>query len=263
MPRGAVGERFTLDLVRALQGGHTRLTDEEVAYATALYDGDLLNADRHVGAFVAYLDELGLSRDTLVVVTSDHGEELNDHFPQHTGDHGHALYDNLLLVPLVVHDPTRRYPVTEVRAQVQTLDVLPTVAALLGVPIDGAVEGRSLVPLMEGGSMDEHPAVAGWTAAGPQRLGLRFRGFKYAEVVGPGPPERPLSPSPPLRELYDLAHDPRERENLFLRRPPLAAEMQRILAGEREAWRRVGQIPAAEGVDEKLQERLRALGYIR
>jgi arylsulfatase A-like enzyme len=258
---GAVGTAFSLDMITRLRSGEITLDAGEIEYTKALYDGDILNADRHVGALLASLRAAGLADRTLVVVTSDHGEELADHYPANTGSHGHSLLDPLVMVPLIVADPTRRYPRQEVSAQVRLIDVLPTIADLLDVPVEPPVEGRSLVPLMEGGETGDRVAVMGNTRRGPPRMGVRAMGFKYVVTTGPDATTPPLSPAPPERQLYDLTADRAERHNLATERPALAAALHRLLDGVPEG-QPVSENAIIEDGDAALRDRLRSLGYI-
>lgn len=258
---GVVGSAFSLDTLVRLRSGEITLDAEELEYAKALYDGDIRNADRHVEALLTALRELGLADRTLVVVTSDHGEELADHYPANTGSHGHSLRDPLIMVPLIVADPTRRYPVHEVTAQVRLIDVMPTIADLLGVAVEPPVEGRTLVPLMEGVETGARVAVTGHTRRGPPRAGVRAMGFKYIVRTGPDPTTPPLSPPPPERQLYDLRNDAAERRNVAGEHPALAAALDQLLENV------PGARPGSEGSaipveDPALRERLRSLGYI-
>jgi arylsulfatase A-like enzyme len=142
------------------------IDDAEVEYIKALYDGGVRHADRYVGEFVMFLEEIGLADRTLVVVTSDHGEELDDHYRAHTADHGHSLRDPLLMVPLVIYDPTRAYEQSEVTVQVRLIDVVPTISDLLGVEVIAPIDGRSLLPLMTGKETAGRRALATHTGSG-------------------------------------------------------------------------------------------------
>lgn len=258
-----VGPTFTIELLDRLQAGEVALADEDIAYVNALYDGDLHNADRHLGSFLTFLEESGLSDRTLVVVTSDHGEEMGDHHRSHTGDHGHALYDSLLRVPLIVHDPLRSYPVRAVRAQVRLLDVLPTIADRLGVVLAGGTDGTSLVPWMAGEKQDERIALSGHTRAGPARIGVRALGYKYIRTIETDDDWPSLDPPPPPRELYDLSADPGERRNLATAAAKLAATMDDLLRANRRGLSLAAPPAPDRSVDPELMERLRSLGYLR
>ncbi len=263
MDSGVVGPVFLASSLPALQTGQIVLSDEEIEYIKALYDGGILESDRHIGEFLAFLEETGLSDRTLVVVTSDHGEELGDQYPASTGDHGHSLRDPLLTVPLVLYDPTHDYAVREVSAQVRLLDTLPTIAEILGVKIDRAIDGSSLVPLMNGSDSEDRLALASQTRRGPLRASVRTLGFKFITTLGPGRGTIPLLPEPPPQQLYDLIADPEESRNLVADRPELARMLLRILDERFSGFRETLEPETANGIDPAVLERLKSLGYVR
>ncbi|MBW2398178.1 MAG: sulfatase [Deltaproteobacteria bacterium] len=257
-----IGPSFELALKREIENGEINLTEAEASYIRDLYDSDIRSADRYVGEFVELLAELGLAERTLVVVTSDHGEDMGDRFRGHIGGHGHSLHDDLLLVPLVIHDPTRRFAKRRVDVQVRTLDVLPTVADLLGVALDGDIAGRSLLPVMMGDEAEHRVAMAGEIRRGTARIALRDGRYKYIAAIEKGPPANEM-PGPPVPrvQLYDLEADPGETTNLARKRPQLARQLARQLAN----WFNGLDGPPVEvktgELDEKLRKRLKALGY--
>ena len=134
-------------------------TDAELVYIRALYDGGVAVADRHLGGHRCPGGN-GFVRAGAEVVTNDHGEDLGDRAPPRPGTHGHSLYDELLLVPLVIYDPRLEGAVSRVRAQVRLVDVLPTILDLLGVRGDSKSHGRSLAPLMRGEDVEARSAYA-------------------------------------------------------------------------------------------------------
>jgi arylsulfatase A-like enzyme len=262
LPKGRFGREFPIELLERLQSGQVTLTEEEVEYAKALYDGDILSSDRHVGSFLTFLEEEGLRERVLITVASDHGEEFADHYPSFTGSHGHSLRDPLVLVPLILHDPTRRYPVREVSTQVRLFDLMPTILELLGVPVDRSIEGASLVPVMGGEETDDRMAFIGMTRRGPRRIGLRGMGFKYIATVGRAPDGGALTPVPDARQLFDLTNDPGETRNLAGEKPAVAAEFHRLLELERERAGPGSDPEAFVPLDPDVRERLRSLGYV-
>lgn len=260
---GSVGEVFETEELPLLRSGALHFDDRDLLYLTALYDGGVRESDRQLGELLELLEELGISGRTLVVVSSDHGEELGEHYPRAVGDHGHSLHDELLRVPLVIANPTERYPVARISAQVRTIDILPTIAELMGVAdADGAGRagaGRSLVPLLRGEERDDRIAFGGATRTLPARSFVRSGGYKYIESRLDSPPD-PELPAPPPRQLYDLRADPGERTNLVDAQPELADRLREQLR-EHEAGREQ-QIPALDAIPPALQERLRSLGYL-
>jgi arylsulfatase A-like enzyme len=133
----------------AFNAGGRRLAPGAVAYYQALYDAQIRYTDDVLREFFAGLDALGLRDQVTVVITSDHGEEFLEH-----GKLAHEqVYHECLHVPLLVVRPGGK-PGARVAALVQSIDIAPTLYELAGVPAAARpkMSGRSLVPLLEGGS---------------------------------------------------------------------------------------------------------------
>jgi arylsulfatase A-like enzyme len=251
------GALYTEAAQERVESGELVLTTAELALLEALYDGGVQACDREVGRLLDGLAALGLADDVVVIVTSDHGEELAEgRFPRSAGDHGHALTEELVHVPLIVADP-RRAP-RRVAAQVRSMDVLPTVLALLGVAVPADVAGRSLVPLLDGGAEPgERLASGGSVEQGPERAFVRAGGMKLVRRLEEPEPDSPFAHVPEL-ELFDLAADPDERADLSGARPELVQALLDALARAGPG----GTIdPDALDVPPELAEQLRALGY--
>jgi arylsulfatase A-like enzyme len=263
MNPGAVGEVFTLDKLDLLQSGQLTFDVNETAYLDALYDGGISKCDDQVGAFLEYLEEIGLRARTMVVVTSDHGEELGDHYPSFSGEHGHSLFDELLLVPLIVHDPTEIYPKKRIENQVRLMDVMPTILEALGVAPARRTAGKSLQPMMRGDETRGRSAIGGATKAGPERVFARWLGYKSIWVVGPQAGAYRLSPPPPPVALYDLRADPEEQTDISTSKPDIVKKMKEVLYGM--DWTKDEQdlFSLPDDMDESLRRRLESLGYIR
>jgi arylsulfatase A-like enzyme/tetratricopeptide (TPR) repeat protein len=221
-------------------------------YRDRPYDGEVAWSDELVGRLDAALAAAGMRENTLLVVTSDHGEGLEEH-----GEavHGFFIYETTLRVPFIMRGPGIR-PGTKVETLVRGVDVLPTVLDLLdlteGTP---AVSGRSVEPALNGVPMDDEPAFAesltplvhyGWS----DLRALRDGRWKYI-----------LAPRP---ELYDLDIDPGELRNLAEREPAraraLRAGLEERLRVERDRVRAPGNANASVPPD--LLEKLGALGYV-
>lgn len=113
-----------------------------------LYDGEVAHVDEQFGRLLDALDQRGFLDDTLVVFVSDHGEEFLDH--GHYG-HGSSLYQEQIHVPLIIRTPRRLRSETQpptVAAQVQQIDIVPTILEAIGQGDLIETDGRSLVPLM-------------------------------------------------------------------------------------------------------------------
>ena len=174
--------------------------------ARARYEGEIAYADHHVGAVLDALEELGLWRDTLVIITGDHGEEFGEHGGRF---HGETLYDEGLRVPLVFAGaglaPGRS------GAPVSLVDVVPTVLQLVGIerPGPGTLHGRSLVADLHGQPPAEAPRRPVFAQTGPWKADSRVA------VVAAGRIKVITDRRQRVFEQYDLAADPVEANDLF------------------------------------------------
>jgi arylsulfatase A-like enzyme len=171
--------------------------------ATALYDSGLAYIDQQVSALLGYLESEGLLDDTIVVVTSDHGESLYEH-----GLVGHSsLYDQDLKVPLVIAAPLGAARGRRVSAQVRSVDIAPTLADLAGLPPFAAADGKSLVPFLRG---EPAPARDAWSYALSTTRGVSLRTAGRKLIAQ----DTIFDPFRGGFEVYDLHHDPGELRNL-------------------------------------------------
>jgi arylsulfatase A-like enzyme len=222
----------------------------------ALHDGEITQHDRFFGAFLDRLASLGLADDTLIVVTSDHGEEFNDHG---SWGHGHSIYQELLHVPLMFRLPNRLPAGGRVSDAVSTLDVSSTITELLGVPTMPDNEGHTLVSLMLG-EPSSHPGVAFSDFQDDRRV-ITTRQWKFV-----------------LRgnltsTLFDLVNDPGETTQLDGSAFPVGRRYSRLLLGQflgatdRGDWLSAEQKSGTRlerenaKMDDTIREQLRALGY--
>lgn len=258
MPTGRVGDVFRIEALDGLRRGAVEFDDADLERLAALYDGGIHEADRHVGRFLSRLDEEGIADRVVVAVTSDHGEDLGEHYRRRAGDHGHSLLDDLMLVPLVIADPTRRFAERVVPTQVRTLDLLPTLADLLGVDVGRATEGRSLLPLLEGTPEPPRVAFGGSMHSGPDCVFVRHLGYKFIEQLGPDTHDPPLVPAPPRVQLYDLRNDPAESVNLADSRSDLVERFRDL---NRRIDARGSATVTIDTADPEFAKRLEQLGY--
>jgi arylsulfatase A-like enzyme/Tfp pilus assembly protein PilF len=219
-------------------------------YADRPYLGEIAYVDSQLSRVLAYLDGHGLSRTTAVVLAGDHGESLGTH--QEEG-HGFFVYQETLHVPLLVVPPGRM-KASRAGPIVSLVDVMPTVAALAGLPLPAGVQGRSLVPLLSRrGRLDDRPAYA-------ETYYPRFH-FGWSELVSIQDGRWKLIESSDP-ELYDLAADPGETKNLA------ATDRERYLTMKRQLTSFVGQQgrnplnanPAVQ--DPEAVRKLASLGYL-
>ena len=220
-------------------------------FATDLYQGEISYADAALGQLLRELDAGGVAQRTVVVMTADHGEGLDEH---NEATHSLLCYDGTLHVPLIVAGPGVAAG-KRVKERVGTVDIVPTALELLGARAPADIQGRSLAPLWKGsGGGDDRHAYYSETLAprisqGLGELRTWFEGpFKY--IHGP------------RSELYDLRNDPAELHNLIADDPQTAAALRDRLARFLERTARPAEEAAAPAENAENLERLAALGYV-
>src|SRR6185312_9503593 len=190
----------------------------DTTYVNALYDGEVAYLDEQLRPVFAGLAERGLDRDTVVIVTADHGEVLDEHEGYY--DH-HGLYEVNVHVPLIFWSPALLPQGTRVPGFVQNLDLAPTILDLHGVANTERMEGKSLVPCLFGlrdGNYDElYFSEATWQVKRAVRRGP----WKLIKALLPS-----FHEGSPERELYDVAADPDEQRNLAVERPEVVADLE-------------------------------------
>jgi arylsulfatase A-like enzyme len=196
-----------------LESKWNALPEKEVRQIRALYDGCTRQFDDCVGRILTALRKNGLDQNTIVIITSDHGDDLYE--PGVTLGHGltfnGALHANH--VPMIVHVPGAEARV--IPETVRLIDVAPTLAELTGIPLPSSWEGRSFAPWLSGQGAPEHRPFYGET------------GFPFIQFRVPGV-ERPKLP--PMDEMVMI--DPDYNYQFVLKpeyREPLVAAKQRCL----------------------------------
>ncbi len=243
--RIAAGIDFTdARIMHAILDGEVQLQEDDERFLNLVYDAKARAADFHVTAIVHGLRLAGVYDDTLLIVTADHGEELYDHRGY---GHGHALWDEVVRVPLVVKFPKGWKPAalsSVISTTTQAIDLLPSLLDLI----------------------DEEP---GPSLPGSQLFDARARrGFAYAETTDEWTLVQhgfKLIDGSRRTLLFDLAADPGERTNRAESETQRLAEMRAAAAALREyAAVRPGEAPVIESeLSEEAIRALRSLGYLR
>ncbi|MFK7987860.1 MAG: sulfatase [Sandaracinaceae bacterium] len=254
---GSVNNRSTGNLLEDVKAGRATLSAEDRRHIMALHDGEITFHDRHFATFLEALEEDGLLDDVAFVITSDHGEEFNEHGSY---GHGHSIFQELLHVPLMMRWPGQIAP-TRISPTVSTLDIAPTVLEAAGVEIPEEFEGQSLLSTARG-HMRPGPAIAFSDKLDDRRVATAA-GYKLV-VRGN------LTSA-----LFNLRTDPGEQDQIDTgRRHAIALRYLRGLMGQhlgaadRGDWLNAGGgdarvLPQAESqIDAELCAQLRQLGYI-
>jgi arylsulfatase A-like enzyme/Tfp pilus assembly protein PilF len=215
------------------------------------YNGEIAFTDSQVGRVITQLRSLGIYDRTVVAIMGDHGESLGDHGES---THGFFIYNSVTHVPFVIRAPYSLMQGRHVADPVRSVDVMPTVLDLLGVPTPKEVTGASLVPLMTGSAselnLDAYSEAMyplhhyGWSDIRALRAG------RYKVIDAPRP------------ELYDVDQDPKEATNLYEQRRSLGDGMiAQLRVQEKNFQKTEASLPAGD-VDPEARARLAALGYV-
>jgi len=123
-----------------------------------LYDGEILYVDNCIAEVVEILDEKGILDDTLIIITSDHGEQLGQH-----GLYGHAgLHESVVKIPLIMRFPDKLPEGLRVKGYAQQVDIVPTILDLTSIKTDYKFDGVSLLELIKGGRIRDYAIVETW-----------------------------------------------------------------------------------------------------
>jgi choline-sulfatase len=215
------------------------VSQDDVRRARHAYYGAISYVDDHLGRLMRALEATGLAQDTVVIVTSDHGEML--------GERGFwykmSFFEGASRVPLIVHAPGR-FAARRVTRAVSLVDILPTLVEIGqdgGKPELAETDGQSLIPHLTGaGGHDE--ALGEYLAEGAIAPIVMIRRGRYKFVLSPPDPD----------QLYDLESDPDERTNLAQK-----PERKELVASFRDEVTRRWDLPALDRAVRESQRRRR------
>jgi arylsulfatase A-like enzyme len=240
--------------------------DEFVGYNKDWYDGSIREMDTQLGRLRERLETLGLAENTVIAFTSDHGEEFLEHGKTF---HGHTVYGELTNVPLVFWGPGRIEGGLRSSGVVESVDILPTLLEISGVPAPDILQGDSLLPLLGGGGVWQprpaftqmaktvHPFGTFDPAVG--RYAVTTEDWKLIHNIH-------RRSHMPEFELYDAQNDPLNLKDVAADHP----EVVEALAAEIARWKdnaEAAMLPsdaeALQDLDAGELEKLRNLGYIQ
>jgi arylsulfatase A-like enzyme/Tfp pilus assembly protein PilF len=215
------------------------------------YNGEIAFADSQLGRVISRLKSLGVYDRTIVAVMGDHGESLGDHGE---GTHGFFVYQSTARVPFVIRAPFSLMKNRRVADPVRSVDLMPTVLDLLGMPEPKGLSGVSLVALMTGAKKE-----MGLDTYTESMYPLHHYGWSDLRALESGRYKVIDAPRP---ELYDLQRDPEETTNLFDERRALGDSMIGQLRAMDARFNKTEASQPAEDIDPEARARLAALGYI-
>lgn len=243
---------------RGLRTGETTLTERRKEWARELYRSEIRYVDDRIGRFIGTLKSLDLYDDSLIIFTTDHGEEFWDH---ENVDHGHTLYNELIATPLFVKLPSSMQPErTRVPVLAANVSLMPTILDLCGISYEAKqFSAESLVPLWASTEkpVDDRSAFSSRLVYYDERVSVVHQGWKYIRFV-----------DRPTEELYNLGEDPAEKTNLANVANARREELRALLETHAEKsdaladLYKIGEVVSA-AEQEKVRRDLRSLGYIQ
>jgi len=231
---------------------------EQLRDLRARYDGAIAYPDQVLGHFLRRRRAAGGAGRDLVVITSDHGEELFDHGGF---GHGFTLHRELIDVPLLLRRPGGEGGGLRIDAPVSLVDLPATLLDLLGLQPAGS-EGRvgdgiSLRPLLEGGAIERDAPIVAQLERGRQGAAFLVQRWPLRVIET----ERDYAGRTGVLELFDLAADPAERRDLAAEDPERAARLRAALRARRAALESQGLDAERPALDERTLQAMQALGY--
>lgn len=173
------------------------LSEKEILHVRAIYDSNVSYQDDLLGKLIEKLQEWGIYEKTMIIITADHGDELWEE--QDKVGHAGSQRQTVIHVPLLIHYPPM-FPAGKIYAGTEGIDIVPTIADVLGVPFDPEWQGTSLLSLAHSGAT--YPLLATSSAYENSHAG-RIAHWKL-QLKGGGTPR-----------LWNLAKDPEEKKDLW------------------------------------------------
>jgi len=200
------------------------LDPEEVNNWISLYDGEINYVDEEIGRLLKEIITLGIEKDTLIIVLSDHGETMGENRTWlGTPDcfTHRDLYDPTIHVPLIFKGTDKIPSGRVIHELVQHVDIAPTILDILEIENTYDMDGVSLLPLIKGEETRVHDMVYFSENTYQCKRGVRTKEWKFLKVM-----DDELYGVPP-KELYNLKEDPRELLNLVDRNRDVAEDLER------------------------------------
>jgi arylsulfatase A-like enzyme len=229
------GKELSYEYLKAISGP---LSKADIDYVVSQYDGEVAYQDKQLGLFLDKIREMGIDKNTIIVITADHGESLYDYG---TWDRfgSEDLYNSTLKVPLMIRLIEKQSGVIE--SNVQLIDIMPSVLKQIGIPANKESQGIDILAKKQARnySIAEASMVKQSFTKGPWKLIAASSSY----------------------ELYDLDKDPQEKNNRAPKNPDqvygLVQELMGLLKGIRSERREPPRITLSP----QMIEELRKSGY--
>jgi arylsulfatase A-like enzyme len=245
---GPFPDHISVETIRAINASGKPLPEADLRHIVATYDAEIREADDAFADLVEGLRGRGLWDSTVVIFTSDHGEEFAEH--GYVGWHSHTLYEELLHVPLVIKLPAGREAGRRVDRLVRSIDIAPTALKAVGLRVPEQFSGIDLAALWSGREVPPLVAVSRLDRADKAKVSaIRDERFKLERLYS-------------RRErLFDLADDPQERWDASSSFPGEVGRLLALYDGILASRPTPAQLEVDPGDD--LKKSLEDLGYIQ
>ena len=224
------------------------------------YDAEIAFTDDQIGVLFTSLAQAGLNDNTLVVVAADHGEGLGQHGYYR---HGVDVYEEAVRVPLLFRWPGQIPAGRTLNAPVGLIDLAPTICELVGAELNlSDVQGTSLASVLYNPTEPEPDRPVFLYRRHRERVETRV-GTLAGELFGVrvGDWKFIRGDEQQVTELFNLAQDPKERNNVYTQFPKEAAALSKLVA----EWRQSSASgrPVLDNMSDEDTERLRSMGYVK
>lgn len=215
---------------------------EDLRELYASYRAEINHVDEQIGRIIGFLKQEGIYEDTLIVLTSDHGEEFGEHgvYQEHW-----STNEKIQKIPLLVKTPDKAVSEPVIDDLVSNTDIAPMIAEFLGIDEPGKWQGRSLKPLIEDESFDWREFLVLDHGLHTAQKSIRQGKWKMIQTLHSGDWKDKIQEM----QLYDLEEDPLEQNNLALEKPKLVERLKTKM----DLWRE--QRMAGSDPLEKVAER--------
>ncbi len=229
------------------------------------YCAEITYCDHHLGRLMDSLKQRGLYDNSLIIITGDHGETINEHFCKLS--HSMSVYETEILVPLIVRFPGGQFGGQRLSRLVSNIDVMPTILHLLGLEDNKNIEGQSFAGLVDGVLAPRDPVFS--EATSPQWLPEYdddpvWPNRKKFQCVRTERYKFVMRTTDNQYGLYDLKNDPNELDNLLLHKKKFDTKLVQSLKKQLDQWSSdvnlVGESKMTES--EEAIKALESLGYV-
>jgi arylsulfatase A-like enzyme len=240
---GDLPSHITRDLLLEINDNKMIINESDKQHIIDTYDAEIKSMDDSFLVLINFLKNNNLFDNTIIIFTSDHGEEFGEHGLM--GWHGTTLFDEVLHIPLIVKFPNSLFSSTAVSQQVSSMDILPTLLDVLDIPKEKIFEGTSLMSLVKG----KRKKMYAVSEMGSYGKSIRTQAWKYCRIRS-------------SELLFNLANDPNEQSDVASEQLDVTNRLKTVL----ESFlvkRRISLPENKANLDKETLEQLKDLGYIR